>query len=296
MARLHAPFGWLGGKFLISRKIVDVLPKHHIYVEVFGGAANLLIIKEPSPVEVYNDLDSGLVNFFRVLRDPEKFQKFYKQTCLMPYSREEYDFCKETWEKETDDVMRAVKWYVAARQGFGGQFASNWGYSVKGTHRGMSAQTSKYLSIIEMLPDIAARFMRVEIEHDDFRKVIPRFDTEETLFYCDPPYISATRIAGEYKHEMTDENNRDLVNILLGIKGNAILSGYMHEIYSPLEDAGWRRYDFSTVCFAAGKTRATGILGKGSALKKQQRTESVWIKKERTPALFKSDNFFAEKT
>lgn len=276
MARLRAPFGWLGGKFLISRKIVDVLPKHHIYVEVFGGAANLLIIKEPSPVEVYNDLDSGLVNFFRVLRDPEKFQKFYKQMCLMPYSREEYDFCKETWEKETDDVMRAVKWYVVARQSFGGQFASSWGYGLKQSQRGMSAQTSKYLSIIEMLPDIAARFMRVEIEHDDFRKVIPRFDTEETLFYCDPPYVPSTRRSGEYRHEMTEQDHHDLVNLLLNIKGMAILSGYPNHIYVRLEQAGWFRKDFSIPCSVVGRTKQTGLLGEG-ALKEQYRTDCVWF-------------------
>jgi len=277
MARLRPPFGWLGGKFLISRKIVDVLPKHHIYVEVFGGAANLLIIKEPSDVEVYNDLDSGLVNFFRVLRDPEKFQKFYKQTCLMPFSREEYDFCKETWEQETDDVMRAVKWYVVARQGFGGQFGSNWGYSIKNSWRGMSAQTSKYLSIIEMLPDIAARFMRVEIEHDDFRKVIPRFDTEETLFYCDPPYVPSTRRSGEYRHEMTEQDHEELVDILLSIKGMAILSGYPNPIYERLEQAGWFRKDFSIPCGIVGRTKQTGLQGEGALKKNQYRTDCVWF-------------------
>jgi len=276
MARLRAPFGWLGGKFLISRKIVDVLPKHHIYVEVFGGAANLLIIKEPSPVEVYNDLDSGLVNFFRVFRDPEKFQKFYKQICLMPYSREEHDFCKETWEKETDDVMRAVKWYVVARQGFGGQFDSNWGYSVKVTHRGVSGITSRYLSMIDMLPEIAARFLLVEVEHDDFRKIISRYDTEETLFYCDPPYVPSTRRSGEYRHEMTEQDHEELVDILLSIKGMAILSGYPNPIYERLERAGWFRKDFNIPCAAVGRTKRTGLQGEG-ALKNQYRTDCVWF-------------------
>jgi len=276
MARLRAPFGWMGGKFLISRKIVDVLPKHRIYVEVFGGAANLFIIKAPSPVEVYNDIDSGLVNFFRVLRDPEKFQRFYEQMCFMPFSREEYDFCKETWEKETDDVMRAVKWYVVARQSFGGQFASNWGYSIKNSWRGMSQVTSRYFSAIEMLPDIAARFLMAQIEHDDFRKVIPRFDTEETLFYCDPPYVPSTRRSGEYRHEMTEQDHEELVDILLSIKGMAILSGYPNPIYERLERAGWFKKDFSIPCGMVGRTKRTGLQGEG-ALKRQYRTDCVWF-------------------
>lgn len=103
-------------------KLLPLIPPHKIYVEVFGGGASLLFAKEPSPVEVYNDLDSGLVNFFRVLRDPGKFEKFYRKVCFTPYSREEYCFCRDTWGECKDDVERAYRWFVVARMSFSGKF------------------------------------------------------------------------------------------------------------------------------------------------------------------------------
>lgn len=82
-------------------RLLPLIPPHHTYVEVFGGGAALLFNKEPSPVEVYNDIDGNLVNFFRVLRDPEKFQRFYQLLQLTPYSREEFRYCfnPKAWER-----------------------------------------------------------------------------------------------------------------------------------------------------------------------------------------------------
>jgi len=112
---------------------------------------NLLIAKEPSPIEIYNDLDSGLVNFFRVLRDKEKFRQFYEQVCLIPYSREEFYYCRDAWEKEEDDVMRAVKWFVAARQSFSGVFGQGWSFIVTHTVRGMPSTTSGWIKCYRII-------------------------------------------------------------------------------------------------------------------------------------------------
>lgn len=236
-----------------------------------------LIAKEPSPVEVYNDIDSGLVNFFRVLRDKEKFQRFYEQIVLMPYSREEYNYCRETWEQEEDDVMRAVKWFVVARQSFGGRFGASWGFVVTASVRNMSLETSKWLSTIDMLPAISERLLRVQIEHQDFRQIFSTYDTEETFFYVDPPYIPETRSAGEYTHELTIKDHKDLVNILLSIKGKAMLSGYENDVYKLLEEAGWRKLTFERTCSVVGRTRKTGLTGSGVVKKHQKRTECVWL-------------------
>ena len=120
--------------------------------------------------------------------------------------------------------------------------------------------------------------MRVQIDNKDFREIFKTYDTEDTLFYCDPPYIPETRRdKNSYNHEMTTEDHNDLVNILLNIKGKVLFSGYNHNTYKILEENGWKRKDFKTACHAAGKTRLTGIIGKGAALEKQPRIESVWI-------------------
>jgi DNA adenine methylase len=259
-------------------KLLKLIPPHRIYVEVFGGAAALLFAKEPSPVEVYNDIDSDLVNLFRVLRDEEKFQRFYRLVCLTPYSREEYNFYRQTFEDCQDDVERAYRFFVCARQSFSGHIFAGWHFSVTAGARGMARACSGWLSAVEGLPEFHARIMRVQIEHNDFRKIIPTYDTPETFFYCDPPYVpEARRLKQAYRHEMSLDDHKDLVNLLLGVRGKVMLSGYWHEVYEPLEKAGWKRIDFPTACSAVGRTRYTKILGEGSARRMQPRVESIWL-------------------
>jgi len=274
---LRSPIHWFGGKGRMVAKLLPLLPPHRIYVEPFGGGASLLFAKDPSPVEVYNDLDSGLVNFFRVLRDPEKFIRFYHLASFTPHSREEFNFCRATWQECEDEVELAYRWFIVARMSFGGDFGHSWAFAVTQSRRGMAGTTSKWLSTLEMLPAIHERMMRVQIEHDDFRNVIKTYDTPETLFYLDPPYVPETRKDGKYKHELAIEDHEELVNLILGVAGKVILSGYNHPIYKPLENAGWERIDFQTACYAVAKTRATGIQGEGAATKRAPRVESVWI-------------------
>jgi len=277
MKRLRSPITWFGGKGMMVNKLLKLIPDHKVYVEAFGGGASLLLAKAPSPVEVYNDIDSGLVSFFRVLRDKDKFQEFYEKVCLTPYSREEFYYCRGTWEQCEDDVERAYRWFVVARMSFSGDFGHGWSFKVTHSCRGMASSCSAWLSMIDKLPDIHERIMRVQIEHKDFRDLIQIYDTEETFFYLDPPYVPETRRGGKYRHEMTSNDHEDLVEILLNIKGKAMLSGYINNIYNRLEDAGWTRYDFETTCSATGRTRYTKILGDGSALEKCRRVESVWL-------------------
>jgi len=261
----------------MAAKILKLFPPHRVYVEPFGGGASLLFAKKPSPVEIYNDVDSGLVDLFRVLRDPTRFEQFQRLVSLTPYSREEYCFCRETWEKCDEDIERAYRWFVVARMSFGGRFGRSWGFAVSKSSRGMSSECSSWLGAIEGLPQVHGRLMRVQIEHSDFRRIIATYDTPETLFYCDPPYMPATRKSGGYRHEMTAEDHEELVALILGVKGMALLSGYRHSAYDALERAGWQRHDYGTTCSAAGRTRATGIRGKGAMLRMQPRTESIWI-------------------
>jgi site-specific DNA-adenine methylase len=183
---MRSPIYYFGGKGKMVKNLLPLIPPHKIYVEVFGGGASLLFAKKPSPVEVYNDIDSDLVNFFRVLRDPEKFEQFYRKAVLTPYSREEYCFCRETFRECQDDIERAYRFFVTARMSFSGRILHGWSFTVTDSSRGMAGAVSKWLSCLDGLPDIHERLMRVQIEHDDFRKIIPRYDTLETFFYCLP--------------------------------------------------------------------------------------------------------------
>lgn len=274
MTKLRSPIPWFGGKQQMSSKLLPLIPDHQTYVEPFGGACSLLFAKEPSPVEIYNDLDSDLVNFMRVLRDPKLFADFYHRACLSPYSREEWQFCKNHLNDDPNPVERARRFFVLARFSFSGLVGNSFGIDVTASKGGMVQKASSYQGVLGMLPRLSNRMTSVLIENRDFRKIIQLYDTEETFFYLDPPYLPETRKGGTYPHELTTDDHRELVEILHNIKGKVMLSGYPSELYDSL---GWRKIEWNVCCRAAGRTRASGLQGKGMVSKLQQRTECVWL-------------------
>lgn len=266
---LRSPLKWYGGKQRLVKKLIPLIPEHQTYVEAFAGGAALFFAKPASPVEVINDIDSGIVNFFRVLRDPEKFERFRLMITLSPYSREEHELCRTSWQDRRDDVERARRWFVTARQSFGGVFGGNFSASVAQSRRGMAQNVSGYLSAVDRLPQISQRLLTVQLEHLDFRDIIRKYDRTETFFYLDPPYVHSTRTStGNYVYEMTDQDHEELVELLLTIKGKALLSGYANPIYERLETAGWKRHDFAT------KVTVTAGFAGGNP----DRVESVWLR------------------
>lgn len=260
----------------MANKLLQLFPNHKIYCEAFGGSAAVLLNKPPSPVEIYNDLDSGLVNFFRVLRDRKQFKQLQFLTSLTPYAREEFEYAQQNWRIQKKTVDQAHMWFTVARMCFSGMFENTWGYSVTASSRGMAAHVSSYLSAIENLPQIHSRLMRVQIDHRDAFEILNIYDTNDTFFYLDPPYVPSTRRSGQYKHELSEDDHEKLVARLLSVKGKVMLSGYQNPTYARLEEKGWRRMDWKTTCSAAAKTRLTRIQGKGSAAN-QVRIESIWL-------------------
>ena len=144
---------------------------------------------------------------------------------------------------------------------------------------------SSWLSAIDRLPEIHARLQRVQIECYDWRKILDIYDAPQTCFYLDPPYIHSTRRAGSYRFEMSDDDHRELVSRLLDVQGMVLLSGYYHDIYAPLEDAGWGRVEWKQHCYATARTRDTGFQGAGSTGERQMRTENVWRNPQAVRAL-----------
>lgn len=278
MARIKVPLWYFGGKGHLARKIIPLLPKHKIYVEPFGGGAAVLLNKPPSEVEVYNDIDSGVVDFFRVLKDKEEFVEFQRLVSLTPCSRQEYADARDSWQQEQDRMKRAALWFTMQRQSFSGKGDSGWSFAVTVSRRGMVSAVSGYLSAIENLPEFADRLLRVQIENRDYKFIFDTYDTPETLFYCDPPYILSKRSGGDaYRYEMTLAEHLELVSKLLKLKGKAVLSCYDHAMFAPLLAEGWNRYDFNVAAPSAGKTKSSGLQGAGNS-SKQRRNEVLWIK------------------
>ena len=257
-------FGWYGGKFSHLNWLLPLLPYTHHYCEPFAGSAAVLLNREPSPVETYNDLDGEVANFFRVLRD--KTDDLIKAIGLTPFSREEFAIAVSKPAEELSDLERARRFFIRARQVRTGlaQTASigRWA-NCKGTSRaGMAGAVSRWLGSVEALPEIAQRLVRVQIENRPAVDVIRLYDSRDTLFYCDPPYPHESRGDSKaYRYEMLDRDHVELARVLRGIKGKAAISSYrcalMDELYK-----GWR-------CVQAPEKNCHSV--------KKPRTEALWI-------------------
>lgn len=232
-------FGWYGGKYSHLNWLLPLLPKTTHYCEPFGGSAAVLLNKEPSPIETYNDIDSEIVNFFRVLR--EQKDALIEAIGLTPFSREEFELAITQTTAELSELERARRFFVRARQVRTGlaQTASSgrWANCLLTSRAGMGGAVSRWLGSVEGLSEIVQRLLRVQIENAPAIEVIRRYDSEETLFYCDPPYPHASRGDSKaYAYEMTDNEHRQLARILHHVKGKVAISGYscdlMDELYS----------------------------------------------------------------
>ncbi len=233
----NPPLRWLGGKWKLGTWIMDHFPPHVAYVEPFAGGANVLLQKPPSEVEVLNDLNSDIVNFFDMLRT--RPEELIRAICFTPYSREIHERAHEPC---TDPIERALRFYVCCWQSFqpgSGGHTSSWRVQ-KQNNRGKSVVSD--WNGVDHLWDVAARLKLVQVENRDAFEIIKRYDTPTTLFYVDPPYVIETRSdknTVHYAHEMNHEDHRRLASLLNEIKGMVVLSGYDHPLYGELYE-GWR--------------------------------------------------------
>lgn len=229
-----------GGKFKIASWILDQFPIHTTYVEPFWGAASVFFRKPPSYIEVLNDLDSDIINFFDVLRS--KPDQLVRAISLTPFSREEY------WRSfdapDNDPVEKARLFFVRSWQAFGAinkTDRSGWRYIYRDRGDGRKALTEEW-SDIERLQVAATRLKMAMLEHDTAINTINRYDTPETLFYVDPPYLPDTRSlrrrSTTYNHEMTLDDHHELANVLNDVQGMVILSGYPSRDYDEMFP-GW---------------------------------------------------------
>lgn len=229
-------FGWYGGKFSHLDWLLPLLPTCHHYCEPFAGSAAVLLNRAPSPIETYNDLDGEVCNFFRVLR--EQRNELTEAIALTPFSREEFSVACDL-DPSLSAFERARRFYVRARQVRTGlaQTASigRWANCKDTSRAGMSGVVSRWLGGVDALSEIGERLLRVQIENRPAVDIVRLYDSKETLFYCDPPYVHETRGDSKaYGHEMTDEQHRELADALNAAKGMIAFSNYDCELINRL--------------------------------------------------------------
>lgn len=257
-------FGWYGGKFSHLNWLLPLLPSCHHYCEPFAGSAAVLLNRDPSPVETYNDIDGEVGNFFRVLRNRKS--ELIEKIGLTPFSREEFYYSVSKNPSQADELERARLFYVRARQARTGlaQTASlgRWANCKNTSRAGMSGVVSRWLGSVEDLPHIAERLLRVQIENRPAVEVVQLYDDKGTLFYCDPPYVHSSRTDKKaYGFEMSDEEHKALAHTLKRAKGKVVLSGYRCEFMDKLYK-NWR-------CVEAPEKMCHSV--------KKSRSEAVWM-------------------
>ena len=238
--KIRSPLIWVGGKYRLAKTIIALFPQHDSYIEPFGGAAHVLLQKPPSTCETYNDINGDLVNFFRVVQQPDKWRQLATLLYDTLYSRQEWKEAKEHLQGDNlTNIERAYYFALVNRQSFAGNMTSGWGFS-KGSKPGKLRAFSKIPILLQNCYD---RLKCVQIENKNFDDIIRAYDNKNALFYLDPPYpFTENRCKTKvYSHEMTNRDHQYLVDLLLHLQGKAILSGFDTELYKPLEQAGWRK-------------------------------------------------------
>ena len=256
---------WHGGKWLLAPWIIAHFPPHRIYVEPYGGAASVLLRKERSYSEVYNDLDDDVTNLFKVLRSDRR-DALVESIALTPFSRTEF---RESYEPPADRLDAARKLVIRSFMGFGSNGhnpAAKTGFRSNATRQG-TTPARDWANLPDGLRAVAERLMGVVIENRDALEVLRQHDSSETLHYVDPPYLPGTRSQKmkngsryhAYAHEMDESGHAGLLGVLASVDGMVVLSGYPSDLYDSTL-GGWQRVERRALADGA-----------------RERTEVLWI-------------------
>jgi DNA adenine methylase len=207
------PLSYIGGKRSLAKRIIEIFPKHQTYVEAFAGGAQVFFHKERSPVEVLNDLDGEIVNFFRVCQ--LHHQELLRYFRFILVSRRWFDLLKSLDPATLTDVQRAARYL----------------YLLKGSFASLVCRPNYHWHVVqppgfnlERLPQLIEnahkRLERVQLECLPYEQVLKRYDRPATLFYLDPPYWGRKL----YRYNLEPEDFEKLAQHLATLRGKFVLS------------------------------------------------------------------------
>lgn len=268
MGKYKTVFPYYGGKTMMLPALLQLLPDHQTYVEPFGGSGTLLLNKprRDRELEIYNDYEKELVNFFKVLRDDRRrLEGVLRAT---PFSREEYEAARIALRGDNpgdslEPLERARCWYVLARQSFAAT-AGTGGWRVTKT----TDPTQAWVNAIDLLGYFQERLRHVVLENLDWKEVLTKYDGRDTLFYLDPPYTMKERSGGKaYRNETEASAQNVLMDFVRKCKGKVVLSGYANPLYDDFLKE-WDRYIL--------KVRSSAANSNANSM--DRREEVIWVK------------------
>jgi len=271
------PFSYYGGKQRLAARICSLLPPHTVYVEPFCGSA-AVYFKKGLPVignsdhyrEVLNDTDQRIVNFFRVMQDPEKRAALIDRLEWTVYSQDEYKLAKSSGN-QLDMVNIAWRWFCNVNW----SFSKNAGNGFSVASYGKESSSVHYNSV-QRLKEYRDRFKCTSIMNEPALKVIERFDSPHTCFYVDPPYPDVNQ--GHYEG-FTQANFEELIDRLKQCHGAVVLSCYNNTAVP----ANWVKHEFHAVASSARITGKNRGISEATNRDKDKRVECVWVKPASSP-------------
>ena len=276
------PFGYYGAKQRIASHIVNSLPPHHAWVEVFCGSAAITLAKEPAPIEIINDLDGQVVNLFKQLRkNPDAL---CRAVSLTPYAREEFAHAKLN-DPDKDPLEKARLFLIATMMTVNATIGSSrcgFSFSPSYTREGREARVNRWYNLPERLAKVVERLRGVRVENRDARELLEMFsDRPATLLYLDPPYF--VKRDHKYVIDVKDRKfHEELLDLSCKSKSMLLISGYDNELYSGCLSRrdGWSRATIQThTRDTRGKDYArTEVLWKNKHFVKAEKTRKVPIR------------------
>lgn len=208
--------GWVGGKSKLSKTIIDLMPDHQHYIEVFAGAAWVLFRKTPSKCETINDVNGELINFYRTVK--YHFDALVIELEHTLVSRQIYEDYQSISPQQLTEIQRATRFYYLLKLAFGNKVAEQ-NYAALSDHR---LRLNIANEVQGRLKDVHQRLQHVNIEHSSYSDLIRRYDKASVLFYLDPPYFQTEHYYG--KDIFSRDDFVTLHDQLLNLKGKFILS------------------------------------------------------------------------
>lgn len=238
-----------GSKRRIAPWIINHMPVHHSYLEPFFGGGAVLFEKPPARIETVNDLDGDVVNFFRVVQNPESREELVNMLTYTPYARQVFN---SAFEGTADPIERAARFAILSMQSHGFCTRGRGGWK-KDVHGREYAYAVRYWNELpESLAEMAIRLKGVQIECRPALELIKAFNHPNVLIYCDPPYVLSTRGRKQYQYEMDDADHEEMLKALCESRAMVMLSGYDCELYARYLK-GWRKIQIDTRAQNTGK-------------------------------------------
>jgi len=221
---MKTPITYYGGKQQLAKTITSLIPCHRLYCEPFIGGAAIFFAKEPSEVEILNDINSEIVNFYEVIQ--RDFVSLWQEVAISLHSRKMHEHARVVYKNPEmfDRIKRAWAVWMLSNQSYGALFDGGWGYDVSGqTSRKISAKRDSFTE------ELAIRLQNVQLECGDALRIIRSRDEADAFFYLDPPYPDTDQ--GHYDG-YSSEDFKQLLETIERLQGKFLLSSFRHKYLS----------------------------------------------------------------